>query len=131
MTPEDALKWSIKGNAPQYIKKAIERGADINDNNYDYYYGRNALIKAAHTGELEVVKTLIENGADVNAQSRHGITALMYAASEGNFDIIKYLVEHGADVNIKSEDGETAIKSAMSNFYKFFERKPRSLQLRG
>jgi ankyrin repeat protein len=48
---------------------------------------------------LEVVKLLIERGADVNAQDTlDGRTALMGAAHKGRDDVIKVLVEHGADL---------------------------------
>jgi ankyrin repeat protein len=56
---------------------------------------------------LDVVKYLIQNGADVNAQDTYGQTALIYAASNeyGVLEIVKYLVEHGADVNVKVNYG--------------------------
>jgi hypothetical protein len=51
---------------------------------------------------LEVVKLLIERGADVNAQDTlDGRTALMGAAHKGRDDVVKLLVEHGADLAIR------------------------------
>ncbi len=64
---------------------------------------------------MDIVKYLIEKGADVNAKDYYGVTALMYAALYGHLDIVKYLVEHGADVNAKNVNGDLALMYA-SNY---------------
>lgn len=60
-----------------------------------------ALWEAARKGEVETVKKLIAQGAEVNAKTRHGATALFYAADRGNVEMIKALLERGADINLK------------------------------
>ena len=45
------------------------------------------LILAASAGRVQVVKTLISVGADVNSQNEGGHTALQYAASKGWKDV--------------------------------------------
>ncbi|MFH1115295.1 MAG: ankyrin repeat domain-containing protein [Pseudomonadota bacterium] len=57
------------------------------------------LLRAAETGSLEQVKSLLAKGADVNAKTRLGITVLMAAVRTGNLDLVKFLVDNGADVN--------------------------------
>ena len=47
---------------------------------------------------LEVIKLLVELGADVNWADDSGITPLMVAANMGDTDIIQYLVDQGADL---------------------------------
>ena len=64
----------------------------------------NELCAAAEAGHLDIVKTLIEHGADVNAVAREGWTALLIAADYGHFGIVKTLIEHGADVNAVGKD---------------------------
>lgn len=59
-----------------------------------------ALMKAARKGHTEVVKTLLENGANINAQDEDGETALIVAAQNGHTETVKILLENGADVNI-------------------------------
>ena len=58
---------------------------------------------------LEVVKLLVELGADVNAADDYGITPLMVAANMGDVSIIQYLVDRGADLGAydlgKKNDG--------------------------
>ena len=59
------------------------------------------LIYAAWNGSTEVVKTLIEIGANINIQNDSGDTSLRLAARRGLTEIAKILVENGADMNIK------------------------------
>ncbi len=64
-----------------------------------------ALIEATMEGNLEQVKLLISQGANVNAESKElgGVTALMIASGAGNLEIVKYLISKGANINAKSE----------------------------
>ena len=69
------------------------------------------LIDAARYGDLETVKLLIENGADINAKDEDGYTVLMHASFNGYLEIVKYLIEKGANVN-EDKDGVTALWGA-------------------
>jgi hypothetical protein len=60
-----------------------------------------SLLKAAKDGNIEDVKLLIANGADVNARNKDGETPLHHAASFGHKEIIELLIAKGADVNAK------------------------------
>ena len=69
------------------------------------------LIEAIEEGSLEVVKMLIESGADVNARYDEGwkFTPLMFAAEMGDVEIVRLLLESGADVNAKDLYEVTAL----------------------
>ncbi len=58
------------------------------------------LHEAAANGEIERVKLLISEGADVNVKCNDGQTPLHYAARRGHKEIVEVLLAHGADVNI-------------------------------
>jgi hypothetical protein len=73
------------------------------------------LIEAASRGDLEKVKRLLNEGADVNAKNKYGQTPLHWAATWGHLDIVKLLVDRGADINAKDEDGETPLHWAAAN----------------
>jgi ankyrin repeat protein len=60
-------------------------------------------------GHSEIVKSLTEEKADVNAQNQHGHTALILAAQSGHVEIVKSLIEAKADVNAQNEDGDTSL----------------------
>ena len=62
------------------------------------------------------VKMLIDNGSEVNRQSKsfqlssfNGFTALMFAAWNNDKGSFYYLLDHGADPNLKNENGYTAL----------------------
>ena len=63
----------------------------------------------------EVIRTLVELGADVNARNNANRTALIYAAeSNKNPEVIRTLVELGADVNARDMNGSTPLTQAAS-----------------
>ena len=73
--------------------------------------GRTALITAAQSGDIAKVKKLLDDGADVEAQTDGGGTALHFAAKgkrfsfrEGHYaNVVKRLLEHGADAEAREK----------------------------
>ncbi|MBL0013580.1 MAG: ankyrin repeat domain-containing protein [Flavobacterium sp.] len=81
-------------------------------------YAKNTpLCIAIQKGEIDLVKKLIEYGADVNEKS-FGMTPLMVAARYNKVEIIKILLEKGAKQNEKNEKGFTALKYAQLSYAK-------------
>ena len=68
-----------------------------------------SLFDAVKAKNYELVKKLIDEGADVNAKNDEGETALMIASNEGDKEICELLIEKGADVNAKDNEGNTAL----------------------
>ncbi|HMG72110.1 MAG TPA: ankyrin repeat domain-containing protein [Pyrinomonadaceae bacterium] len=65
----------------------------------------NPLFLAASEGKLEVVRYLLDEGADVNARANSDSTPLAEAAYYGHVDVIKELLLRGADINAIGEQG--------------------------
>lgn len=65
----------------------------------------SALLAAIKKGDLDSVKFLVENKADVNCVVQKdeytNWTPLSSAVMKENTDIVKYLVEEGADIHFK------------------------------
>ena len=66
------------------------------------------MIWASQKGYIGVVKLLLANGADVNAQNNNGDSALTRATLNGHLEIVKLLLTNGADVNAQDTDGDTS-----------------------
>ena len=63
------------------------------------------MIAVSHNHDLEVVKALVEAGADINSRDILGANAFFYAARDTkNPDVITYLLEMGADAKILIEE---------------------------
>ena len=70
--------------------------------------GMNALSRAVFSGNVEVVKRLLDADAAINARSDQ-LTALMAAAAFGHEAITRLLLERGAYPALRNEQGYTAL----------------------
>ena len=75
-----------------------------------------ALKYAAAFNRTNVVRFLLQKGAKVDKQSRHGCTALHYASRNNCTDVIRVLLKHGATRYIEDNHGRTPIDLAGKNF---------------
>jgi len=90
------------------VIKLIE--TDNVDINQKYGPCQDTLLHHATEGcFINVVKYLIEHGANVNIQDSYGHTPLHNAAACGYLNIVKYLVESGADVNALDNHNDSTL----------------------
>ncbi|RYC59839.1 hypothetical protein CHU98_g6367 [Xylaria longipes] len=70
---------------------------------YSLPTNHTAMLEAIDVRNQELVKLLIEYGADVNLELRHLVrrTPLQKAAEKGDLAMVRLLLQHGADVNAK------------------------------
>jgi ankyrin repeat protein len=76
-------------------------------------YG-SALHAASAEGHKQIVKLLLEKGADVNVQGGHYGSALQAASVRDHEEVVKLLLEKGADVNAQSGDYGSALHAALA-----------------
>ncbi|KAI9827412.1 MAG: hypothetical protein M1819_006953 [Sarea resinae] len=119
-----ALQMASSAGHENVIRLLLEKGADVNQTvnvneprpSYSelpgFYQGlwrrlydrslalhyRIALQVASFAGHENVIRLLLDHGADVNQSGPHG-TALQAASSRGNSNMAQLLLNHGADVN--------------------------------
>jgi hypothetical protein len=72
-----------------------------------------AWERAIRGGDVETVRAMLANGADVDARDRHGQTALMIAAHHGHRDLVQTLVDAGAALNTTAKYHLTALMLAI------------------
>lgn len=75
-------------------------------------HGYQAVMWAAHSGDAECLRILIEKQADVNCSSETGATPLMMAAAEGHRDSVRLLLDAEADFNAVDKNGWRAVQKA-------------------
>ena len=109
--------YYLKSNASKTIIIALLAFSILyaSSNNLDQ---KNVLLRTAvFQNQVETVKKLISEGADVNIKTAKPIdsTLLMITARKGYIEIMKILIENGADVNAISNEGYTALMLAANN----------------
>lgn len=74
--------------------------------------GRTPLHWACRGVHFEILKYLVENGADVNATDNNNVAPLLSLVTRSHIEGIGYLLTHKADVNIKSTNNFTPLHYA-------------------
>ncbi|WP_054849042.1 ankyrin repeat domain-containing protein [Vulcanisaeta sp. JCM 14467] len=113
---DQQLLDAVKNGDLSKVIDLIKAGANVNVK--DPTYGMTPLHYAVLGNRLDIVKYLIENGADINARDNTGKTPLHFAAKNGYLDIVKYLIENKADINVKDNIGKTPLDYAEENGHK-------------
>ena len=99
---------AVSQNSLVAVQEVLKRGAklDIVDK-----AGWSPLHFATFfSDQTDVMKLLLDAGANVNAQNDRGITALYFAAATGHEAQVKLLLERGADRTIASKAGWTPLR---------------------
>jgi quinoprotein dehydrogenase-associated probable ABC transporter substrate-binding protein len=77
--------------------------------------GEGAIFLPGSTRPIDLAREIMEKGANVNAQSKSGVTALMIAAARNVAPMIGLLVQSGAKTDLKNAQGKTAAEVAELN----------------
>ncbi|XP_068739431.1 uncharacterized protein [Montipora capricornis] len=95
------------GDVEKVIELVLNDGIDVNVAAKSKI---TPLLLASPMSSGVLIKTLIDLGADVNAQTAPGKKGpLLFAASSNNYVVTGMLLEHGADVNIQDNEGNSPL----------------------
>lgn len=75
--------------------------------------GDTLLMHAAYNGLVNMVKELLDSGAEINCTNDDGKTALICASCKGHEGIVELLIARGANTGIKDRQGRNAYEWAL------------------
>ena len=93
----------------------VECKDKLNYNSDQTKYLVSPVWCAAASGKLEVVKYLIEFGANVNSESDTGSTPIRSACFFSHLEIVKFLVKNGGDIHRPNQDGVTCLINSVQS----------------
>ena len=93
---------SLKGHLP-VARLLVANGAPVS------HSGWAPLHYAAFEGRAELIRFLLEKGADKDARAPNGYSALILAARGGHVEAARALLYEDADVTVRGPKGETAL----------------------
>ena len=105
------------------VKELLQKGVKPDERDS---FGGTALHAAMFQKNMQIVKLLLQNGFNVNAQgTQNGYTPLHDAVWANNLEAIKLLLGEGAKTNLKGKDGLTpygkAEKEGKTEIVQYFE----------
>jgi len=114
--------YTASRNNPHLASYAINNGHieivklmlahDLKINGYLNKFGDRPLHFALQRKNFELVKLFVEEGADVNAPTEHGMSPLHCAAGGGQEELVRYLISKGANLHAKNQSGATPFRDA-------------------
>ncbi len=116
----DIITIAAVANDAETIRVALRHGAKAT--NITSRYDGTALIAAAHLGNVEAVRVLVDAGAPLDHINNLHWTALLEAVILGDGGprhraIVKILLDAGADTEIADASGVTPLGHAVSRGY--------------
>ena len=104
---EGVLNVAAREGNLDIVQYLLARGANLESQHTES--GSTPLIYAAANNHTQVMRYLIESGANIDATNDHGQTALFYAVESEAFEAAELLVKHNADTTIADDDGATVM----------------------
>ena len=95
----------MRENNIKAIKKLLKKGFDVNQ----FIDGTTPIHYTLLIGKFDIVKVLLEAGANVNLEDNEGETPIYTAAWSEHLETVKLLIESGANVNHENNKGETVL----------------------
>ncbi|MBK8397606.1 MAG: ankyrin repeat domain-containing protein [Leptospiraceae bacterium] len=109
-SPQERLEAAIQAGDLEDTKKAIADKADLEA---ELQKNITPLELAIKKNKLDIVKLLIEKGANVNpTKAESGYTPLHVAAINNRLEIAKYIIEKGSNINAQTKFGTTPLHHA-------------------
>jgi len=92
------------------VEMLLDQHSDINARHAQS--GRSALAVAAHCGNADVVRLLLQYGATINERDASYLTPLHLASLRGHIDVVDSLLQEHADIDAKGPNDQTPLRIA-------------------
>ena len=108
---------SVEEDFTEFISYLLGEGVDVNILDKD---GLTAIFFAGGKGQVDIVRYLLENGADPNGKIKpvDGVymeaTPIVWATREGQLEVVKEYIKYGASLNI-SHNGDSILDIAQES----------------
>lgn len=100
----------LQTDNPLFPQILLEHGAGINTHSNEFK--ESALTLACYKGHLDMVRYLLEAGADQEHKTDEMHTALMEASMDGHVEVARLLLDSGAQVNMPTDSFESPLTLA-------------------
>nr|XP_020024173.1 ankyrin repeat and SOCS box protein 3 [Castor canadensis] len=101
------LFLAVENGQIDVLRLLLRHGASVNGSHS--MCGWNSLHQASFQGNAEIIKLLLEKGANKECQDDFGITPLFVAAQYGKLESLSILISSGANVNCQALDKATPL----------------------
>ena len=137
------LSWATANGHEAVVKLLLEQGAELEskdnegrtplsraagswyklklvskDNDVGLSLSRRTLLSRAAANGREVVKLLLEEGAELESKDNDHRTPLSWASANGHEAVVKLLLEQGAELESKDNEGRTPLLRAAERGHK-------------
>ncbi|XP_013133451.1 PREDICTED: E3 ubiquitin-protein ligase mib1 [Papilio polytes] len=110
---EELVKAAANGDAAR-CADILARGEGVRADVNGVYGGHTALQAAAQNGHVEVIRALVEAGAEADAEDRDGDRAAHHAAFGDEPAALRALAAAGADLNARNRRRQTPLHIAVN-----------------
>ena len=100
-----ALYLAARNGDYDLAMSSIEKGVRVDESDC----GWTPLHEACNYGNLDIVKLLLDSGADINGNGDEGMTPLHDATQNAHIDVVKHLIKRGASVTERDNNGHTPL----------------------
>ncbi|KAJ5051341.1 hypothetical protein NUH16_003480 [Penicillium rubens] len=116
----NALQAACFEGRDKIARILLEKGANVNAEGRFFGNALQAACfegrdKIATNGKLEIVRLLLDNGADISVADNNGCTPLYSASSNGHLGVVRLLLDNGADIILADKRACTPLHGASEN----------------
>lgn len=104
------LMVAVRAGRKEIVLWLIQQGAKVNA--VTKRENGTALLGACDRGHVDVIRVLVEHGANVNHADSQGWTPLLAALSQNQTATAQYLITNGANIDVQLRNGRSALMVA-------------------